>query len=459
MGPFLFVPLRKRGDPVWYHCVMDAGLSGLVMALRCLISIGLVFLPAFALLPTLPTKKWFGLLGLLSFFCLAGSTVIVVLYVLGPDYYTLLEFLYLPFMTGGVALVLPFYRKKLWYTLFVFTLSLTLYLILNFPTEILRRYFPDPIWGEVLYLVIRLLWLVGLFLLFLKAFRAPMLEAEMKIGRRFLYPFLLNLLILGLLTFIGVFPKMWYKRDSSVFYLIGYAGLFIPVAYLLIYRFIRILRLESERSQAEALNALKINGLEAQIHQDEAYQKETAKTRHDLHHHIEALLGLLSEHKDEEAIAYLESYSKELKPTAPLFHSGSYALDAILSIYEKKAKEAGIRYEIDLIFPGGFPLDETETITLFANLLENAFNGAVLSKSGDPFLRLKGKEVKSFFRIEETNSSGEIHFKEGFPLRKDGNRGLGAEQIDSVFKNHDGILNFDYTEGVFKVEGALPLHP
>jgi hypothetical protein len=438
---------------------MDAWLSNLVMALRCLISIGIVFCPALALLPSLSSKKKGILLGILILFGLAGSALIVIFYALGPDYYTLLEFLYLPLIIAGVLLALPFYRKKIWYFLFVFTLTITLYLILNFPTEILRRYFPDPVWGECLYLVIRLLWCGGLVFLFYRFLRPRMLEAEAKIGRRFLYPFLLNLLILGLLIFIGIFPKMWYKRDSSVFYLIGYAAIFIPVAYLLIYRFIRVLLQENAESQNEALYALKAAGLEEQVNQDEAYRKEIAKTRHDLHHHIEALLGLLHEKKDEEAIHYLQSYSAELSPSTPFFHTGSYPLDAILSIYEKKAKEAGIAYEIALNLPSKFPLNDTETITLFANVLENALHGALASKAEHPFIKVQGQSLKSFFRLEASNSSLAVTFKDGLPLRHDGSKGIGTEQINSLFKKHEGMINFTSEKGTFKVEGALPLLP
>ena len=438
---------------------MEAWLSNLVMTLRCLISMGLVFLPAFALLPTLPLKKRIILFGILAAFGVAASTTIVVLYSWGPDYYTLLELLYLPLMVAGVLIALPFYWRKLWYFLFVFTLSLTLYLIVNFPTEILRRYLPDHVWGESLYLIIRLVWLGFLFFLFYRFLRPRMLTAEAKIGRRFLYPFILNLLVLGLLVFIGIFPEMWYKRDNSVFYLIGYAAFFIPASYLVISLFIRVLLSENTERQNEALYALKVAGLEEQLRQDESYREEMAKTRHDLHHHVEALLGLLSEKKDAEAIRYIEAYSAELAPVAPSFHTGSYPLNAIFSIYEKKAKEAGIAYDIDVNLPTNFPLNDTETITLFANLLENALHGAVASKMDRPFIRVKGQILKSFFEIEAENSSAPVAFKEDIPLRQNGERGIGVEQITSVIKKHEGMINFMFENGCFSVKGVLPLLP
>jgi two-component system sensor histidine kinase AgrC len=436
--------------------IMDVFIADLFIALRCLVSTVFVFGLMFALLPFPEGKKksiffWSSLAGLV------GGVVIVLLYHYANGVYTLVELLYFPLILIGVLTILfVYFRKNIWYSLFAFSLAMTAYLVMNFPTEILRRYLSDPFVGNSLYLVLRVILFVLLFLLFDRVLRKRLLAAEEKIGKQFVYPFLLSASLMILLAFVGIFPTMWYRRDNSVFYLIGYTALFIPAVYVLIYHFMKVLLEQSEKNSEEKAMSLKIAGLEERLKQEESHEEEMAKLRHDLHHHIDALSGLLSQGKNEEAMAYLKAYRQESVSTPPSFHSGSFALDAILSLYQKEARASHIAFEAVVLLPEIFPFNETETIAFFANLLENALAGA--KRSGVPSsIKLVCSIGKGFFRLREENSSVPVLFKDGLPLRENGMLGIGAERIQSLLERHDGFSSFTYQNGLFVVEAALPL--
>lgn len=430
------------------------------MALRSLLTSAIVFLLTYALLPfESKSKKKAIVWTLLLAAC--GCALITAIYHFNSDNTTLLGAIFIPLLLAvGLGLIVVFFHQDLPYSLFCFVLSLTLYLIIGFPSELLKNSLANqPYLASGLYLLFRFIILGILFPFFLLFLRPRMLKAESDLRHHWGLPLVLSSLVFLLLVFIGVFPVDWSKRDSSNLYLIGYSGFFVIGFYVSIYFFIRsLIKQKQEELERQAMSK-KIEALESKIQQDERYQSIIDKKEHDLHHHIAVLKGLLESGKNEDALAYLRQYDEENPPVKKPFHTGRETLDALLAVYLARFEKQKIDFQCALALDASFPLNENEMIVLFANALENALNGALSSQSDKPFVSVLGRIEKGFFTLMVKNSATTTAFKGGLPLRKDASEGIGTRDMVDILTRHQGFYAFSYKNGTFTFEGAVPVLP
>ena len=427
------------------------------MALRCLLSSAIVFSLCYSLLPfDSKAKKW----GIIATVTLLGvaSAGLTLLYHLTRDNPLILNSVFVPvFLTAGFALLLLFFRDDLPYSLFCFVLALTVYLILGFPSELLKNALRDDFFlSNGLYLLLRVAALALLFPFFFLFLRPRLLRSEREIGHHWLLPFAVSSLVFLLLVFIGVYPVDWAQRDSSIYYLIGYSGFFVFGFYLSLYFFVENLLKQKRKELDQQAMSKKIEALENRIEQDEAYQETLGKKEHDLHHHIAALKGLLQSGETSESLLYLEQYEKENVPLARPFHTGSKALDGLLVLYLSYFQKEKIRFDCVLSLGDDFPLSDSEIVGLFANALENAYRGVLSADASDPFVTLEGQKEKGFYTFRLKNSAKPISFKNDLPLRSDSTSGIGCQNMVDVLSKHGGFSSFSYAGGVFVFEAALP---
>lgn len=398
---------------------MDAIWADLFMAFRSLLTSAIVFSLAYALLPFEErTKKkailWTVVLAFL------GSAALTLIYHFNPSNTTLLGTLFVPLLLViGSALIFAFFHQDLPYSFFCFVLVMTIYLIIGFPSELLKNALAaQPYLANVLYLTLRLVILAILLPFFLFFLRPRLLAVEIELRHHWLLPLVLASLVFLLLVFIGVFPVDWSKRDASNLFLIGYSGVFVIGFYVSIYYFIQSLIRQKRKELEQQAMSKKIEALESKIGQDERYQAIIDQKEHDLHHHIAALKGLLANGKSEEALAYLHQYDEDNPPAKKPFRTGSSALDALLAMYFSRYEKEKIDFTCQLLLPSSFPLNENEIIALFANALENALNGAKLAAAEKPFVSLQGRQEKGFYSLTLENSAPQRFFQRGNPFKK-----------------------------------------
>jgi hypothetical protein len=438
---------------------MDNGaLADIFMALRSVLSSLIVFSLTYVLLPFERKTKKLAIITavLLSLF---GSALIVTIYHFTVDNPTILGMVFVPvLLCSGIGLLLLFFRQNLAYSVFCFVLSMTVYLIIGFPSEALRNALLAQSFylANGLYLSLRFVLWALLFVFFLFFLRPRLLKTEKELGHHWLIPLLVSGLVFFLLVFVGVFPIDWSKRDSSNYYLIAYSGVFVVGFYVSLYFFVEMLLKQKRKELEEQAMKKKVEALESKIVQDEHYQDLIARKEHDLHHHISALRGLLEEGKQEEALEYLKRYDQETVVSETPFRTGSSIMDALLAMYAARFKENGITFECAMALGKDFPLNENEIVSFFSNGLENALHGASLCQNGKPFVSLEGKKEKKFYSIRLKNSAKPVSFKNGLPLREDLSNGLGTQNMTDIFAQHGGFSSFTYSEGVFVFEGALP---
>jgi len=176
--------------------------------------------------------------------------------------------------------------------------------------------------------------------------------------------------------------------------------------------------------------------------------------KHDTRADLLYLNDLLHNDKFENAIAYLAKMRGELDVIeqvvgqdtgSQVVNASWYALTNTKRFTEVEAKWLG-RLPVDI------SMDERDLVSLFSNLLNNAFEAA--NKASDKYVAVKVDEKKKgLFIVVKNSYHGEIVEKlDGdFMTTKDDkeNHGFGVRIIKNVVEKYGGKVKFSYSDGEF----------
>lgn len=182
--------------------------------------------------------------------------------------------------------------------------------------------------------------------------------------------------------------------------------------------------------------------------------KQVAIMRHDVRHNIHTLYKLISTGKQDEALSMLESYDDDLEKAASHPYCLNPYINAILSVYLHKARNAGIPVTQRINFPDDIPGLQEDLGFLLANLLENAIRVSEQEDKDRRFLRLnlqqKGSQV---ILAIENYCSTPLHFDElGYPRSSEPGRGTGMASVHRFIRRYHGFKNFTQDDGVVRFE-------
>lgn len=186
----------------------------------------------------------------------------------------------------------------------------------------------------------------------------------------------------------------------------------------------------------------------------QASMKRFSILRHDMRHQINVLYSLISSGKNEEALQLLRGFDEHLEKTAVHPFSLNPFVNAVLSLYITKARDAGIPVTCRVNFPDDLPqVQERLTFTL-ANLLENAIRVSEKQDKDKRFLRLtlqtKGRQV---VLSVENYCAEPIRFdREGYPMTDEPGHGTGMTSIRHFIAYYKGYKNFSQENGVVRFE-------
>lgn len=169
---------------------------------------------------------------------------------------------------------------------------------------------------------------------------------------------------------------------------------------------------------------------------------------HDFNKYCNNIEGMLNEDR-EEARSFIKSLENKNKEFMLIEHTNNRALNIVLSQKYRECNSKNIDFQvyiqaIDLSF-----LSEIDTVSIFANLLDNAIEGCAESKSKKIFLnvyQVNGAYV--VFKVENS-SDNKPNEKDGIlkTSKKDYlMHGIGMESIKKALSNYNGQLRWEYNE-------------
>ena len=301
-----------------------------------------------------------------------------------------------------------------------------------------------------LYLLVYGVSLSAMLWIFLGKLLPVLRQSAAYIGREWhILSALMALFMVALMTWF-VFPS--HITDFTFEQAVGLPVLIIVmfVTYGVIFVCIRNIAAAERAKQME----LRLKLLTTQVEAQTQASDEARRARHDLRHHNLALLALAEQGNTAELVRYLRSMT-EAEHAAETIWCENDTLSSILSVYVAKAAAAGIKTDVLAQAERNLAIPPDELVTVAANLLENAINGAAASGAPEPYItvRIHRKSDKLVIRMENA-CRPQLEYPEGFPGEK---YGVGLLSVQQTVETHEGELSLTAKDGVFTALALLNL--
>lgn len=254
----------------------------------------------------------------------------------------------------------------------------------------------------------------------------------------------------------------WYEADNR-WYLVASSYLVFLGVYWLIFQSIGAVVEKYEGHERESILSLQNKMWEEQIEEQKHAVNATRRDRHDLRHHYDTLLSMLESGETQEAVSYLNAQTRRTESTALAGVCEHLAANAILSRWVTRARDNGIKTEIDASIPASIPMDEVSLVGILANSFENAVEGCLRCPDGmERFITVKiaysvYNRAGKLHVVVENSCADNIVFEGGFPKSEKSGGGTGTKSIAYAAERYNGMVEFTAQDGVFRTRVLLHL--
>lgn len=200
--------------------------------------------------------------------------------------------------------------------------------------------------------------------------------------------------------------------------------------------------------------------LDQKLHygQLQAHVEDARKSKHDLKHHMAAILHFVELDDKEGVRSYCGELLDRVEERERIPYTGNAAADGVLYYYMQRAAEHGI----DLQCLGtihSHSIADVDLCVLLGNALDNALAGCLTVSEGRS-IRVIGRSEERLLSVAVRNSfDGKVQQgPEGLLSRKrDGTYGIGLRSMQAVCDRYGGSLDIKWEEQSFTVMFLLPL--
>ena len=282
---------------------------------------------------------------------------------------------------------------------------------------------------------------------------------------------------LSILSFIGVIAVIYFLRDYveiSIPWLIHYIGmmeqitrdyyfvdtflaygtlfLFLNIGYG-IYAIFTYKKVWQERELVVERNKL----LEDKYTQLDNYYTSNAKLYHDMSSHLQTIRYMAQKQDVANIVEYVDGIERGIRKGVVSAWTGIGVVDAILSEFERRAKEQGIDFEINAeLILGNLSVENWELCSIFSNLLNNCM------EANPTKVRISVKMVGQMFFVRTQNDYvGERKVVNGrYESSKENGKhhGWGLRNIEEITQKYGGNVEIQEFKGMFCVDVMLNIH-
>jgi sensor histidine kinase regulating citrate/malate metabolism len=215
----------------------------------------------------------------------------------------------------------------------------------------------------------------------------------------------------------------------------------------------------------------KIAGVESLVEMQREYYpvildsiEAARRARHDLHHHVHVMHGLVSSGKYSELEIYLRQYSSGFFDMSPLTYCENDIVDVILRHFAVLAMKVSVCFNVDVDVPEAISVENADLCTVLGNLLENALEACAYVKSDKKIniiIKQIGNElvilVDNTFDGNVTSGSGTSGSGTFISRKRRKREGVGLASVRAVAERYGGSAEFypDVSNRVFHSEVVL----
>ena len=228
--------------------------------------------------------------------------------------------------------------------------------------------------------------------------------------------------------------------------------LLVILFYFIVSGMIKASKIESEK------HLLELQKL--QFKKQQHYLEATAKERHDFKHAVRTIKTLSEEKKYDELNSFIEQYIEKMPELTVKSYCQIPTINALLNYYKESARLDEIPLSLDVSFPEGKDIRETEVCSILGNILENAINACREIDGYKRFIRLTVKSDYYLFITAVNSFNGEPLLLNGTYIST-GHKGsgIGLQSIISVAESLGGRADFSHDGCEFFSNVMLPLQP
>ena len=229
------------------------------------------------------------------------------------------------------------------------------------------------------------------------------------------------------------------EKESAVFLLTALAfGITYVSVFANMKNIVELTREKQKQTQTKLLyEQVRAQAKEAQL---------VRQNRHDLRHHYHMLLSYAENGEFDKLTSYLKYQTDSIEHIAAERYCENETVNNTLRVYHQKISELGIGIDICAAAKPNLNATDADIVCILANILENAYHGAIFSESKAPFVRVNIKHQAGRFVIVCDNSCAKpLNFEE----MPDHLRGIGIKSITATADKYSGSCRFSAKDGVF----------
>jgi len=330
---------------------------------------------------------------------------------------------------------------------FTFCVVDTTVLEILYITNILNHYLtPDT---YVFMFVVRMLAYPFIEILIYKKIRPMFLEVQRQGKEGWGIFATIGILFYIAITLLMTYPTPVTDRPEYL-PVLAIMFLLMPVIYLHIISTLRHQQLLHESSEQDNIMKLQVSNIIARVEEFGAANEAFRKERHDFRHKLKAIASLVETEQYEELKKVVVEYKDDIEKTKVVRYSQYPIIDAVLSVYIRKAEQSGIDVKMGFAFPDTFEASETELATALANAIENAVHACVKLPQKDRHIEIKVLSKPKFMIMVRNSFAGQVEFDEnGIPESREDGHGFGTRSIAAFCEKIGGHYQFKAEGTVF----------
>lgn len=312
--------------------------------------------------------------------------------------------------------------------------------------DVARWFFHGNVWVDIL---VRFLCTIMILILTWKKLRKIFLD-----GIDFLIEEMdiFSSITLFISVLLGAIVAYWPNLQGfSIFNMVRAAfTLFIAgiIQYTILHLYIHLGKEHLYQSEKELL---KLNDqlLRQQLELMKESEKEAARVRHDIRHHLLLIEESIQKGDMENLSSYLRQYGEDVavKKEKPICINKT--VNSILSVYARQARSKNINVTMDVRLPEGLMIRDIDWVAILANVFENAIHGCIYSKKPTQKINLCISKKGNKIIIQCCNTSSEdINFHKGLPVSDTGGS-IGVSSIIKTVSRYDGQTDFTVKNAQF----------
>lgn len=343
-------------------------------------------------------------------------------------------------------LFLSKYRDGRFFFLFCLTDTLCFW-VLQF-TNLLDRLAGDT---YVMLFLSRLVLFPAMEYFFWRYLRRPYRELQRKLDRGW-WLFALIGIVYYLLIMSTAIPVDAPMPDAAGLLTVFLIMLLMPLTYMV--------SLHSLWRQMRMYENVRLTEAQRQDYDALCQKMELGRIyRHDMHHHLAALEGMMQQGDSGGALQYLRSLSGNLEEFTEPARCANAAVNAVVTAYIVQASNAGCGVDTKFRIPEKLPFEETDICVILANALENAIHACQELPEGQRQISLEMELTENqrlIISVENPCLRPVAFGPDGLPdVPKREGHGLGLLSVQKVAEKYGGLFRCRWERGRFSLRTVL----